>query len=267
MTEAENSMLGGGIVIVTGDGQEHRFVANFIAAHHPVRAILVCAPSPPRSWTKVLRAGTLRFLDRAMRRLLLRAVNDSYARKMALRQILGPSSEHFSERVEYVGPARSGVLEKAVASLSPDVLLIYGTSVIPNSVLNLPRRVALNMHTGISPRYRGTACVFWAIHNREPEWVGATIHECTSEVDGGRVFAIRHTHIHRDDTLHHIFARTVMVGAEAYLEVVDALLKGSLAGELQNLQEGREYRGSELGLLSELVARRHLRQLRRDWPV
>jgi len=215
----------------------------------------------------VLCRTPLRFIDKVLWRLFLKTIGDTRTRDTALRQVLGPDAARFNtDQTRHVGPVRAGALARAVAGLAPDVLVIYGTSIIPDVVLALPRRVALNMHTGISPRYRGTACAFWPIHNNEPDWVGATVHECTAEVDGGRIFAIRHAQLYRNDGLHHVFARAVVAGTDAYLGVVGAALHGQLLGERQNLSEGHEYRGSARGLCSELLARWRLARLRRIWP-
>lgn len=263
-TVSENG--GGGLVIVTADGPEHRYVANRIAERHAVRAILICDPAPRRPWHRVLRRTPQKFLDKALWRLFLKFSGDASTREKALRQVLGATSEHFNfDSVIPVGRARSGLLAQTVAELAPDVLAIYGTSLIPETVLALPRKVALNMHTGISPRYRGTSCAFWPVHNCEPEWVGATIHECTAELDAGRILATRQAPLYRDDGLHHIFARAVVVGADAYVEILEKIMSAQLSGQPQILGDGREYRGSERGLRSELVARWHLRRLRRNW--
>lgn len=42
-----------------------------------------------------------------------------------------------------------------VPSLAPDIMLIYGTVLVGSKILSLARAGALNMHTGISPYYRG----------------------------------------------------------------------------------------------------------------
>lgn len=256
------------LVIITSDGPEHRFVANSIAAHHMVRAVLICDPAPRRSWKKVLRHAPLHFLDKVFWRFFLMLVRDASMRTTALRQILGAKGEAFSTKnLHYVGRPRDGGLADKVLELSPDILVIYGTSIIPDEVLGLSRIITLNMHTGISPYYRGTSCSFWPIHNREPILVGATVHECTSNIDGGRIFAVKKAKLYRDDhSLHHVFARSVLAGTEAYMDVLDAAKSGSLSGEQQDLSVGREYRGWERGFQSELIARWHLRRLRHKWP-
>ena len=78
---------------------------------------------------------------------------------------------------------------RLVEQLDPDILLVFGTGIVGKAVLSKAKRIALNMHTGISPYYRGCDCAFWPLYNREWDMVGATVHECTQDVDGGRIFA------------------------------------------------------------------------------
>lgn len=256
------------VVVVTGTGPQHRHVANALTARTDVAAVLTCAPPPRRAWHEVLRRDPRRFVDKAALRVFQRAVGDDAAEREALADVLGPGSQQFDARdVVDVGPIRSGVLEERVRELAPAVLAVYGTGIVPDAVLEHAGVVALNMHTGISPRYRGTACAFWPIHNEEPEWLGATVHECTSDVDGGRIFATAGIRPERDDTLHHVFARTVRSGAQVYGDVVETAVDGTLAGEVQDLSTGTEYRGRQRGLRSELVARRNLARMRRGWPA
>jgi methionyl-tRNA formyltransferase len=128
-------------------------------------------------------------------------------------------------------------------------------------MLALPGGPSLNLHTGISPRYRGTDCAFWPVANREPQWLGATVHECTSAVDGGQIYGVVAAHWELGDGLHELFARAVAAGAELYADIVTSYVRGeSPAGEAQDLESGREYRGYMRTLRPELRARWALRR-------
>lgn len=252
----------GGVVIVTSDGPEHRYIAHQIAAQCTVAAILVCAPPPRRKWHKVLQRTPAGFADKALWRLYLRAIGDDKARLTALHNVLGPASRTFPEIPQKrVGRIKDGGLLQTVRALAPDILAVYGTSIIPDNVLSLPTIVTLNMHTGISPRYRGTSCAFWPILNGEPEWVGATVHECTSALDGGQIYATQRATLYQGDSLHHIFARAVVAGGTLYGPAIAAAQNNTLVGTAQDLTAGREYSGSARGLISELRARRKLAQI------
>lgn len=51
----------------------------------------------------------------------------------------------------------------------------------------LIKNKAINLHMGISPFFKGTACNFWAQYFGKSEFVGATIHYLSSELDGGPI--------------------------------------------------------------------------------
>jgi methionyl-tRNA formyltransferase len=260
----------GGIVIITGDDLEHRFVANEICRRFEVEAILIVDPVKRRSWKTVLKKSFLEFADKALWRILLKVTGDSRARQRSLIHVFGREnceSFHQQDKTLRVGRPKAGRLLREVERLRPDLIAIYGTGIIPDAVLNKAATKSLNMHTGISPEYRGAACAFWPIYDGRPEFVGATVHECTSRVDGGEVYFKSRAQLFRDDDLHAIFARAAKVGAEGYVEVIERATADTLVGAPQDLAEGAEFRGSMRGFRAEVVARLRLRGLRRTWPA
>lgn len=66
------------------------------------------------------------------------------------------------------------------------VFSFYYRRLIPADVIRSPRLGAYNMHGALLPRYRGRACVNWAVLNGESE-TGATLHEMTDEPDRGGI--------------------------------------------------------------------------------
>ena len=256
------------LVVITGDGPEHIYVTNRICSELDVAAILVADPPPRRSWKKVLRKSPGKFLDKALWRLFLKATRDEEKRRAELARIFGADRcVRFDEpeKVVRAGRPKSAGFLAQVERLKPDFIAVYGTGIIPDPVLKLASVKAFNMHTGISPYYRGSSCAFWPIHEGESERVGATVHECTSAIDGGEIYAVRRAPLFSDDSLHSVFARAAAAGADAYVEVLKQAMAGRLAGEGQDLSKGREFPGSKRGLAAELRARLRLRKLRPGW--
>lgn len=69
------------------------------------------------------------------------------------------------------------------------VPLVFGTSLIKGAPLSfLESKSAMNIHAGISPEYRGSACNFWAMYDGNPSLVGVTLHKLTAQVDAGDIF-------------------------------------------------------------------------------
>jgi methionyl-tRNA formyltransferase len=252
------------IAILTRDGPEHRYVVNALCAKLAIDRIIVDRRSHRPNLRRGMGKGAWHFLNKAARGAFLRVIGDNKARARSLQRVLGSGAQAFFEadKIEYVEGVNSRETIALLKQVDPNAILVYGTSVVNNAILKLARDICLNMHTGISPYYRGTQCAFWPIVNGEFDMIGATVHECTPALDGGPIFETVHARYEPGDDLHAIFGRTVAAGADAYVRVVQHYLAGTLSGAVQDLRLGREYRGSDLSLFSELIARFRVARLR-----
>lgn len=71
-------------------------------------------------------------------------------------------------------------------ALKADVFVVFGASYIKAPLIDiLVERRAYNIHMGVSPYYRGSSCNFWALYDKHPEMVGATIHLLGKGLDSG----------------------------------------------------------------------------------
>ncbi len=87
-----------------------------------------------------------------------------------------------------------------VKNLKPEVIFsFYYRDMIPKAILYLPRLGAFNMHGSLLPRYRGRACVNWAIIHGETE-TGATLHWMTARPDEGDIVDQERVPITESDT-------------------------------------------------------------------
>lgn len=72
----------------------------------------------------------------------------------------------------------------------PDVVVVSGTSLLGDKLLSFLRGVpVINIHCGITPRYRGAHGAFWAIVNDDWDNVGTTVHFIDSGIDTGNIIA------------------------------------------------------------------------------
>jgi methionyl-tRNA formyltransferase len=150
--------------------------------------------------------------------------------------------------------------------ISPDILCVYGTYVVSDATLSIAP-VALNLHTGMSPRYRGADCEFWPLYNRELNWIGATVHTCTSDIDGGSIYRIESATLKPEDGIGAVFGRCVITGSALYKAVVQDLVSMREVKTIpQDLSAGIEYRVAMRGWLAEMrVVRAISRGLIRDY--
>jgi methionyl-tRNA formyltransferase len=252
------------LVVLTGDGPGEHYVANRLCEALPIAAIVVDTHVRPQSLRRAFRGGAARGCSRLGLFAFRAAIGDRRARDAALRRVLGAeltasfAAPHLVTRVDGVNSPQA---IDAVSAGRPDALLVFGTSIVGPEVLGLARDRAFNLHSGMSPRYRGTDCAFWPVVNREPQWIGATVHECTADVDGGAVFAVAAAPWVAQDGLHDLFARALIRGADLYVDAVARYLRdGDIVGQPQDLHSGTEYRGYMRTLGPELRAHWALRR-------
>jgi hypothetical protein len=71
-------------------------------------------------------------------------------------------------------------------ALQADRFIVFGASYIKGPLAEyLVARRAINIHMGMSPWYRGSSTNFWAMYDRRPQYVGATIHLLSQGLDSG----------------------------------------------------------------------------------
>ena len=72
--------------------------------------------------------------------------------------------------------------------LKSDVYIVFGSSYIKGELASfLIKQKAINIHAGVSPYYRGSACNFWALYDDNPHLVGTTIHLLSKGLDSGPI--------------------------------------------------------------------------------
>ena len=106
-------------------------------------------------------------------------------------KLFGNSYVNKSSKNIKVLPMLSGDLNKCSLSflsdfLKSDIYVVFGSSYIKGHLVDfLVEQKAINIHMGVSPYYRGTDCNFWALYDKNPHLVGATIHMLSKGLDSG----------------------------------------------------------------------------------
>lgn len=90
-------------------------------------------------------------------------------------------------RVIAIGSVNSAACREALRDLRPDVVIVFGTRMIRAETLGCIQVPILNLHSGITPKYRGQAGGYWALAMGDPEHAGVTVHLLDAGVDTGAV--------------------------------------------------------------------------------
>ena len=107
----------------------------------------------------------------------------------------------------------------------PDLILDHGTPIVKDHILETSD-LALNLHWGLSPYYRGSYCTEWALIHWDPYNIGVTIHKLTRIIDGGDILAQKRAMIKPGDTVNSINMQLTQLGTELVIKAIDRIESG-----------------------------------------
>lgn len=117
---------------------------------------------------------------------------------------------------------------KILSEQKPKAVVVAGTGILRKQLFNLPFPF-INIHTGITPKYRGVFGGFWALYNRDFENIGVTVHLVDEGVDTGSI--LYQDKIVLDpqfDTFDTVAIKQYIRGAELMIQALQDVLFGSL---------------------------------------
>jgi amino acid adenylation domain-containing protein len=113
---------------------------------------------------------------------------------------------------------------------------IVNEHILPENVLRLPRKLAINYHDSLLPRYAGTHATSWALMNRETDH-GVTWHLMSTVVDAGDILKQQSVQIAEGDTVLTLNTKCYEAAINSFAQLIAELSSGSVVGRKQNLNE------------------------------
>lgn len=246
------------IMILCGRSARHIHVANRLCRAAEPLAIV---NEVGRQWTrkKLLNLAKPQVFGRKVWRWL--RDRKRYAGNPEAKYFFGDRAPEFERRelIHEVPHINDPGVVALADKLQPDLICVFGTSLIRGELLEKGRLGMVNLHGGLSPEYRGADCTFWALYNREPEKIGCTLHYIDAGIDTGRLIAHVSPEICPEDDELTLFWRAVKESARVYAELMGMLAQGETVGEVQS-GKGRLYQVKQRGLSQERKVEQLMRQ-------
>lgn len=199
------------------------YFVNEIHRHHPISLVVVEAPPAGDKLRRLFRRSGFAEAARAVGHRLRPPLHrtETYNALFGDRWgALAPDLEILT--VEHVN---APVVRERLDALAPDVLLDHGTSIVRDEILDTAG-LALNLHWGLSPYYRGVACTEWALLNWDPYNIGVTIHLLSKHIDGGDILAQRRIDVEPSDRVLSINGKITRAGTEVLVDLLSELRAG-----------------------------------------
>ncbi|MEJ6004057.1 methionyl-tRNA formyltransferase [Paucibacter sp. AS339] len=133
-----------------------------------------------------------------------------------------------SLRLDGKYPEDAAAARQALLDANADVMVVaaYGL-ILPQWVLDLPRRGCLNIHASLLPRWRGAAPIHRAIEAGDAE-TGITIMQMDAGLDTGDMLLIERLAIAPDDTTARLHDKLATLGGRMIVEALEICSCGTL---------------------------------------
>ena len=129
-------------------------------------------------------------------------------------------------------------------AFSPDFILIFGGRIVRPPILETAGRMALNVHGGKLPEYRGANGIKWMLWNGDLDRLCATVHIAAPKVDAGDIVREARIDLEPGDTYRTVFTRLHVAGVRAMIEAVEEI-EGGRARPRPQTGPARTYRAKE----------------------
>ena len=131
-----------------------------------------------------------------------------------------------------------------IKSIKINFVIVFGSSIIPKSILRILPSNIYNLHLGIVQKYRGSAPLFWPFIFFEPNFVGGSFHKVISKVDAGNIVHQYQTKLNVKDGIHDVACKCVIDGAISFLKLIKYSEKNKLKEFYQN-KLGKNFKNSD----------------------
>lgn len=213
------------VCLIRPEPQFIYFVNRVHEEHGVSLAVVETVPHIDRTRTKLQLQG----LAGVWQALTNRARKQARAARFArdCRRYFGDRSSALekSVRVMYCRNINAQDVLARLESEKPDLILDHGSSIVGDALLQTAD-LALNLHWGLSPYYRGTNCTDWALINWDPYNIGVTIHRLSRIIDGGSIWAQARASIEPHDSVESINMKLTCLGTDLVLEAIRRLERG-----------------------------------------
>ncbi len=201
------------ILILTGDQIRHQWFSQQLSKKFPIRAVFAEAfqypePAPGSEQERI-------------------AWDWFFSRRQKY------EDEHFSispaslsgNRPEII-PVPQGELNSPntiakINAFAPNIILVYGTSILGAEMLRLYPRSIINLHVGLPQYYRGSSCNIWPIINAELDRLGACVHRIDAGIDTGAILAQANIDLFLDDDEQSLAGKSLIMGLQLIASVIE----------------------------------------------
>ncbi len=145
--------------------------------------------------------------------------------------------EKLARRVIELHSVNQAGVAELLRALHIQVLVVFGTGRIQQSVISAAEWGSVNVHRGLAEFYRGLDSDLWAISEGRLDHVGVTLHSVDHGLDTGEIYACDTIKVSADDEIFHLRYHTSVLATDLMIEVLERFrdAQGPIEGRPQKV--------------------------------
>ena len=200
------------ILLITGPDQRHQYYINHLNNNFDIAGIIIENSNYPDEVSPILEeqlAWDWFFTRR----------NEYEAKHFKDSKKLQPRNNPLVTTIPNAS-LNSKETIKIINSIDPDLIAIFGSSILGNQLIERYPKCIINLHIGLSNEYRGSSCNFWPIYERRVDLLGATIIRINAGIDSGEILVQNTIHLELDDDEQTLAGKTVKLGVDLMIQTI-----------------------------------------------
>lgn len=180
------------ILILAVEGDSTRFLYNYLKDDFEIEKVIIEE-----------KVSKLKILKNRVKRVGLSKVIGQVMFMVAVPKLLSFTSKKRLQEIKQENGLKNDAIPKVlidnvssinspesihlIQNSNPDFIVVNGTRIISSKVLSSVSCPIINVHAGITPKYRGVHGGYWALANKDSSNCGVTVHLVDSGVDTGSI--------------------------------------------------------------------------------
>ena len=187
------------VVLLAGDGESTKLMFNGIKDEFFVERVII---ENSKSKVQLIRRRIVTLgAFKVLGQVFFWLQKQSKKRIVEIKQDKKLSDKKIdNDLVLKVDTVNSKEVVNILQKINPDVVVVNGTRIISDKILNSIGAEFINTHTGITPKYRGVHGGYWALTECDKENCGVTVHLVDSGIDTGGILYQETIDISKSDT-------------------------------------------------------------------
>ena len=124
-------------------------------------------------------------------------------------------------------------LYQTLTDLKPDIFVVVAFSILPDRIIDIPKKCSINIHPSMLPRYRGSSPIQYALLNGDKK-TGVTIIDMNQNVDSGNILGQKEMDVPKDANFGYLYEKLGILGSKLLLEVIDDISNDRLNIKIQD---------------------------------